>query len=61
MGPGGNGQGMIPGTMGPSGIMPQRPMNVPMGSGPPPNMPVSAQLEWQKLQHQFFEERKGRG
>lgn len=55
----GPGNGPMMGSMGP-GMMPQRPMNMGPG-GPPGNMPVSAQIEWQKLQHQFFEERKGRG
>lgn len=59
--PGGNGMGMMS-QMGPN-MMPQRPMNINLPPGAnPQNMPVSAQMEWQKLQHQFFEERKvGRG
>lgn len=62
-GGGSSGPGMI-GSMGP-GMMNQRPMNVMSGPGGAPNSNISpgmsAQVEWQKLQHQFFEERKVRG
>lgn len=54
-GPGGPGM-MGPGQMGPGMMGPHRPMNMPTNQG---NMPM-AQLDWHKLQSQFFEERKGR-
>lgn len=50
-----------PGGMGPGGgMMPQRPMNMMQGNPGQPNMSpgMNAQFEWQKLRHQYSEERK---
>lgn len=49
-GPGGEG-----GMEMPHGMMPGGPGNM---QGPPGSQPMSAQVEWQKLQHQFYEDRK---
>jgi hypothetical protein len=63
MGPGGGGM-MGPGNMmqGPGGMMGQKPGCMMGGPGGGPHNTVQAQMEWNKLQHQYFEEqRKGKG
>ena len=53
MAPGGPPNQRMPMGPGP-GPMPEGPP----GSGPPPRLPIQAQMEWQKLQQQYYEDKR---